>query len=411
MSKIPTKDKLRQEKPRTGKVSWAVFFATITVVIISLVSVVYPALVIRSTSFFDESQTSPFEIGAWAAPLVATNLMLLAIIIAYLKDRLPVQLAKSIRFIFNFEISKKTAFIVVLALLAIYVGASAGELSSEEIWEDYVGVKDRVKSWQPDKVLTSFEPHVRYFLLSSSLNLFGNIRVIPFIVSAMLLILTYYITKEITQKRFAGVVSMAILLQSSLFLFYGTSATYDNSWTLLYVFSLYLIYKKWPISPISYVVSIFSKALTILFLPMNLFVIYRSNIPRQKKIRLAISYGVIIIIIISAPLAGISLGGRPEGFDPTGFWQGFAAWAFQTRFDGLVLVFTLPLVVGLFVASRRGILQADSVMVLIMGVLLSAPFLQGFTDQTNQPYRFVPLVVFFAMGVGTLLSKRISEQS
>ena len=66
---------------------------------------------------------------------------------------------------------------------------------------------------------------------------------------------------------------------------------------------------------------------------------------------------------------------------------------------------------GLFLASRKGIFQADSILVLIAGMLLSAPLLTGFTDQTNQPYRFVPLVVFFAMGVGTILSKRTSEQA
>ncbi|MGI0082467.1 MAG: hypothetical protein ACREAG_04100, partial [Nitrosopumilaceae archaeon] len=75
-----------------------------------------------------------------------------------------------------------------------------------------------------------------------------------------------------------------------------------------------------------------------------------------------------------------------------------------------VLIFLLPLVMGLFIASRRGMMQADSIMVLILGMLLSAPFLQGFTDFTNQPYRFVPLIVFFAMGVGTILSKKTSEQ-
>ena len=45
-------------------------------------------------------------------------------------------------------------------------------------------------------------------------------------------------------------------------------------------------------------------------------------------------------------------------------------------------------------------------MVLISGILIIAPFLTGFTNQTNQPYRFVPLVVFFVIGVGVLLSKK-----
>jgi len=75
----------------------------------------------------------------------------------------------------------------------------------------------------------------------------------------------------------------------------------------------------------------------------------------------------------------------------------------------LVVVFLLPLIVGLFIASQNGFKQAESIMVLIGGILLTAPILTGFTDQTNQPYRFVPLAVFFAIGVGVLLSKRTKQ--
>jgi hypothetical protein len=222
--------------------------------------------------------------------------------------------------------------------------------------------------------------------------------------------LTYFITKELSQKRFAGLVAVAILLQSNTFLSYDTSATYESLWALLYVLSLYLIYKKWFLSPLSFIASIPAKALTAMFLPMTLFFIYRSNLPRQKKKILAITYGTIIIAGIAAIAAGINLG-ITTGYDPYDFWRGFTAWAFQMRFDVIILFFILPLIIGLFVVSRRGIKHADSIMVLIMGMLLSAPILQGFTNQTIQPYRFVPLVVFFAMGVGIILTKRSSEKA
>jgi len=42
-------------------------------------------------------------------------------------------------------------------------------------------------------------------------------------------------------------------------------------------------------------------------------------------------------------------------------------------------------------------------------MLLSAIFLPSFSDAINAPYRFIPLVVFFAMGVGVLLSKKVTE--
>jgi len=89
--------------------------------------------------------------------------------------------------------------------------------------------------------------------------------------------------------------------------------------------------------------------------------------------------------------------------------SGFSYIGQQLRFDVILLVFLLPLVVGLFLTSKRGILQAESITVLIAGMLIIPVFLVTFTDQGNEPYRFVPLIVFFAIGVGTLFSKQIKQ--
>lgn len=410
MSKKPQVEKNQKEPKKPNRVSWLVFLVTLVVVLVSLTSVVFPALIIRTMSPVSESLVSPWESGVWTGPLISANLILLIIGILYYQKKLPVKITSSIRSVFSFEVSKKVAFIVIIILLGIYTGFSVGELATEESWGDYSNVKQRVEDWNINQVGDNFEPDVRYFLLSSSLNLFGNIRVIPFIVSIALLVLTYFITQEISKKRFAGLVAMVILLQSSVFLSYDTTATYENFWILFYLLSLYLIYKKWPLSPLSYILSIFSKALTTLFLPMTLFFIYRSDTPRKTKIRTAISYGAIIAVGLALVAAlNLNLTGTPVKFSNFGFWQGFTSMAYQLRFDVVVLIFLLPLTFGLFFASKKGILQADSIMVLIAGILLTASFLTGFTLQTNQPYRFVPLVVFFAIGVGTILSKRVKE--
>jgi hypothetical protein len=190
---------------------------------------------------------------------------------------------------------------------------------------------------------------------------------------------------------------------------YDSTVSYTNYWILFYLLSLYLVYKIWPLSPVSYLLSIPSKALTVLFLPMSLFFIYRSEISRKRKIILASSTSAIILAGTLVAISGFSTSvatGSQEEFDSDEFWLGFSSFSYQLRFDGVVILFILPLIVGLFVASRNGIKMADSIMVLIGGILLTAPLLTGFTEQTNQPYRFVPLVVFFAIGVGVLLSKR-----
>jgi len=212
----------------------------------------------------------------------------------------------------------------------------------------------------------------------------------------------------ITKKRFAGIVAMVILLQSNLFLTYDSTVSYSNFWVLFYLLSLYLLYRVWQLSPVSYLLSIFSKALTASFLPMSLFFIYRAKIPNITKIIVASSTTALILAGIIITTSGVNVGGiagEQEEFDWDEFSLGFTSLSFQLRFDGLVLVFILPLIVGLYIASRHGILHADSIMVLISGILFISPLLTGFTELTNQPYRFVPLVVFFAIGVGILLSK------
>jgi len=237
--------------------------------------------------------------------------------------------------------------------------------------------------------------------------LFGSYKVIPFLASIALLITIYLITKTITQKRFAGIVATIILLQSSIFLAYDTTVSYTNFWILFYLVSLYMVYRLWPLSPVSYLLSIPSKALTAAFLPMSIYFILRSQISKKQKM---ITAGITAGIILAGGVA--TIGGfsatqnTEEKFDAKEFQMGFTSFAYQLRFDGLVILFMIPLMVGLFIASRKGIKHGESMMVFISGMLLIAPILTGFTTQTNQPYRFVPLVVFFAIGVGVLLSKR-----
>lgn len=406
-----TKDKGKS----SNAITWAVFFATLEIVIISLTSVVFPALVVRSASRIVDVTINPWETGVWAFPLIITNLILLGIGIAYYKKKLPVIMTKSIQFIFNFEVSKKVAFITIAVLFVIYIPLTINELSIDEgpIWADYAAVKKSADEWSIDKITQKFDLHFRYFLLSSSIHLFDNIRVVPFIVSICLLVLTYFITVEITHKRFAGLVAFVILLQSPVFLEYDTTATYENVWTILYILSLYTIYKAWPASPLSYILSLFSKPLTAVFLPMTLFFLYRADVPKKRKIRTLVSYLIILVLgIVAITVFKVNLGQSTVEYFDLYFWQGFTSMAYQLRFDFIVLIFLLPVVVGLMLAARRGILHTDSIMVLIAGILLSAPLLTGFTTLTNQPYRYVPLVIFFAMGVGVILSKRkVTEQA
>jgi len=402
----------------TNLVSWGVFLPTLAMLIISLISAIFPNLLLSSFGGVeDHLNINPFETGIWAFPLLLTNFIVFGLAVLYQKQRLPNFFTSLIKFIFNFEISSKITFLVIVILIGMYIIFSVGELFDGKFQPDY---NERVKGWIENFSFTEIEgeglnapnfgSYLHIVLGIISIHIFDNVKVIPFISSIALLILTYFFTVQITSKKFAGIIAMVIVLQSGVFLMYDTGITYPNFWILLYLLSLYLIFKKWWISPIAYVTSILTKSLTAAFLPMTLFFVYRSEIPHQKKIRVLILYGIIVMLgILFLNLSNSSLIGGELGFGWHDFWAGFNAIHSSLRLDGLVLLFLLPLVVGLFLASNHGFRQADSIIFLILGIMLSAVLMPAFSDVINVPYRFVPLVVFFAIGIGVLLRKKVTE--
>ena len=96
-------------------------------------------------------------------------------------------------------------------------------------------------------------------------------------------------------------------------------------------------------------------------------------------------------------------------FNYLDFWNGFTIWAFQMRFDGIFLIFILPLIIGLFITARRGFPHADSISLLITGIIFAMPLLTAITEFNLHVYRNVPVNIFFAIGVGVLLSHKIKK--
>ncbi|HJJ23491.1 MAG TPA: hypothetical protein OQH54_07255 [Nitrosopumilus sp.] len=404
-----------------SKISWTVFAFSLIIVMISLIPVLFPALISETVTVSELEkigiipyQEDPYQIGVIAIPLVVINV--LVFVTYFFKNKFPVIISKLIKKLLNFKVSKKVATIIIVIILSMYVIGTVTELDTEEKWLDYIGIEDRLNDAIASHRFTiedaiignqnypTFEPHVKYSLLLISEKVFGNFKVIPFLASIALLILTYFFTKEITKNRFAGLVSMILVLQSNLFLSFDTSITYSNFWILFYLLSLYLVMKIWFTSPILFGLSIFSKALTAAFAPMSIFFILNSDIPKNHKI---IIISVLAILLIAGSIMFIVLQGNIEQFRWDEFLVGFTSFAFQMRFDVITVLFLLPLIFGLFISSKNN-KHANSISILIAGILLSAPLLTGMTDQTNQPYRFMPLIVFFAVGVGMLFSiKRI----
>ena len=396
----------------TSILSTVVFVSTLFVVAFSLVSVIFPALIVKAVSPYEITLNS-FELGPSAIPLIIANSILIGVGFAYYKRKLPKSVSKPIEFILNYEVSKRVAIIVGIIMLTIYIGFSIPELSlDEEVqYGDYLILKKALDLWpfgDSDDIYVKEQNdrYVRIFLLYVSQNIFQNIKVLPLIASILLVILTYFFTFQLSHKRFAGLVSMAILLQSYTFLVYDTIAVYENFWVLFYVLSLYVINKRWHLSsPVLYLLSIFTKAFAAPFVFMNLFFIYRSSLTKKKKLLLI---GLYVAIIVSALMIFTftnTIYGELITIKPFQFWVGFTVMSHQLRFDYFFIVVLLPLTIGLFIKSKNGVI-ADSVLFLFLGTILAGPVLVLLTDfYVILPYRFVPLLVFFSIGVGLFLSK------
>ena len=80
------------------------------------------------------------------------------------------------------------------------------------------------------------------------------------------------------------------------------------------------------------------------------------------------------------------------------------------RYDLLLLMTIFPVVVGLTLLAKNQSKEVDSILFLIMGTLIAGPMLIVFTNFYEiLPYRFIPLIIFFAIGSSMFFSKKTNS--
>jgi len=391
-----------------------VFFATLSIVVFSLFAIIFPSFLL-TTVYPYTTDLQPFESSVWLAPIISSNSILLIIGFMYYRKKLPHQIYKGIEFIFNFEISKRTALLTGVIILVVYVGFSLPELAIDEAtqYDDWIVLESALEIWpsadSDDMYINEQNTrYVRMLLLDISIDIFQNIKILPFVASILLVVVTFFLTYQITQKRFAGIISMMVLLQSHTFLHFDTAAVYENFWVLFYVVSLYMINRKWQYSSISYLLSIFSKAFIAVFFLSSLYYICRATISTRKKLFTLVSYAASLIIILLVFSFGESIYFDVISISSSEFLLAFNALGYALRYDLIIVLSLLPLTLGLFFKFRKeNSKKIDSILVLILTALLAGPVISMLTDfYFILPYRFLPLIVFVAVGIGVLLSKK-----
>ena len=394
--------------------TYAVFLATIGIVGISVISVIFPALIISSTYEFP-NELDPFETSPWALPIIIPIIFLLALGLLYKNEKLPSVFSSSIKFVLNFEISKKVAIIAGIIILGLYVGFSFEELFiyEAEQWPDYLILDQALKIFPGTNHSSVYvneqnTRYVRMIILDFSQEFLQNIKFLPFIASILVVIFTALITIQFSKKRFSGIISMIILLQSITFTDFDTIAVYENFWVLFFLISLYTIQKKsWYSSPLFFILSIFTKAFVVTYFWINIFFILRAEI--SKKIKYYIISGYVIIISITYFIFQNQSGiiyDEIVKIDFNSFLGGFTGWGNSMQLDPLMILCIIPLTIGLFVKSLKGVKQSDSILIMIAGTLLATPLISLVTDfYFSLPYRFIPFVIAVAIGIGVFLSK------
>ena len=197
-------------------VSYAAFICTLAVVLLTVVTIIFPALFSYYFGLYSEN-LEPFELGHLSIFLIVSNVAIFGFGIAYYKKKIPSSLDSVIEKIRTFELSKKVTIIVLAIILGIYVGLSTPELLIDEStqWGDYEVLSEALKLWpygESDDVYVQEQNdrYVRMILLDASHNIFQNIKILPFIASILVVSFTFLITTQFCQKRFAGIISKDI---------------------------------------------------------------------------------------------------------------------------------------------------------------------------------------------------------
>jgi hypothetical protein len=173
-----------------------------------------------------------------------------------------------------------------------------------------------------------------------------------------------------------------------------------------------MIEKKWFLSPIFYILAFYTKAYVAPFFLLTLFTTYRSQVSRRTKVAILISYIIIVLVAVAIVFLGDTVYPDVIEINSNKFILGFQVIIAQLRFDLFFIMALLPVTIGLMFLSKNKFKHADSILILIFGTIIASPILVTFTYHYEiLPYRFIPLLVFFSIGVGMFFSKKLVNNS
>lgn len=274
----------------------------------------------------------------------------------------------------------------LVLIIGIYAFSAVPDVFEWYDFSDTITVKQRIN----DLKLDSFDVYLKYILLKPGVDI-GLPKLIPFFESIILLMVVYFLAVKISGMKFAGLLAVVIVVTSRLFSFYDTSLPYDNSWIIFLLLAIY--YEKSKFSPVFFVASIFCKPLTVLYIPSMIFLKLR-----DKKL------GIPFIIIGLVSLIGIS--SYYDYFSMTEFLEGMYDNIYWFYADPYLLVMIPVVSVALVIARKYGYKNTMMPLAFMINSIFMSGIVEGFTGMYNQGYRYIPMVIFLALGVSVFFQSK-----
>ena len=184
-----------------------VFIFALVMIGISLLSVVFPALILTEFGNITTNLYDKFEIGNNASVLILGNIIILSLGYVYKKNKIT-NFSSFVNKIRDFDISKKQSLIIGIIILVVYAAITSPELTLDEAlqWGDYGILTSALETFPEttsgDQIQDEQNSRfVRMILLGFSQDYLNNIKILPFISSIILIGLVGLTTFEISQKK------------------------------------------------------------------------------------------------------------------------------------------------------------------------------------------------------------------
>ena len=233
------------------------------------------------------------------------------------------------------------------------------------------------------------------YAIIASKTLTGNYHTFPIISSIALLVVTYFLAFKITSNRLASIISVGILEFSKTFMWYSDDIAYPNFFMTMLLLSIYPFTRSW-IKPISFIAGFVFKVEALAFFPLTFI--------REKDTRIRLAYIGIALLVgtVAIALNWVRFDGTIN--TTNALYPQIGLYLLDQ--DMWVLSLLTPVTILLFYLRSKKV-EWSGYLLLAMGYcLLFQYILPIFTSYNAYGYRMLPFVVFFALSVALIISKK-----